>query len=772
MLIVRPTVADLESAHILYKIAIADAFKQEGLEDLVIEIEDEVAYKMTILKDSLMNPQSKYQFLVAKKDHLVVASISFGPCGKETTMCTEGALDHVGELGSLYVLPTYQSQGLGSDMISSMLLSIQSEGATQFCCDSGYSRAQKRWLNKFGTPYHIAKDFWGPGYDHYIWLVDIASQVKLGLEPGTQQRIDDILRATLKGDQTLRYHAHPGNLSFDRGICHENPKDMDHRLSIVTLNDKDLGILYLEEDETGPTGFFDWMPNPSGARMEGVLLKALPALFNLKMDLTMASAALEDNYQAIGFARGDYVRYCGTCDLENLESPEVSGTNPSQQSATYTIENAHQALKDLAPEVSKAIEVQIANLIGYATGETVSIERYYNLLQDSKYATAKPMFLLDWKQSDSDSSAAKEPLVLAYALFWCDLETRTAVLEPVACHGDYRRQGLAKVLLAQGLTELKQQGYQKVFVGTSQNNRASQALYTRVGFKQQEWLFTYKAVDFQALKQVDTIVFDLYGTLLDIHTDESNPSLWRRLAYAFAAKGAHYEPLALQNAYQELVSLAVAREQARYLVLTGEELPVEQVDIELLDVFKLLFQQKGITDQGTSDQGASSQAIDGRSLQEVATIFRLLSLDYVKPYPHAIELLELLKAKGLRVVLLSNAQSCFTKDELTATGLAGHFDSVYLSSDYQLCKPHKGYFEMMLEKEGLKAHQCLFIGNDHRTDIAGANSVGMPSLYMHTNCSAQTVPLTIPALWRVDSGSLASVLQLVSKLSGGNPVAQ
>lgn len=755
MLIVRPTVADLESAHKLYKIAIADAFKHEGLEDLVTEIEEEVAYKMTMIRDSLFNPQSKYRFLVAKQDDLVVASISFGPCGKETTTCTEGALDHVGELGSLYVLPTYQGHGLGSDMISSMLLCMQAEGATQFCCDSGYQRAQKRWLNKFGAPYHIAKDFWGPGYDHYIWLVDIASQVKLELEPASPWRMDESLQATLKSDKTLGYHAHPGNISFDRTVCHETPEEMATRLSILTLNGKDLGVLYLEEDETGPTGFFDWMPNPIGARMEGVLIRTMPALLGLKMNLTMASAALEDLYQDMGFQRGDYVRYCGTCDLETLEISEEFGKFQSaagQAPVKYAIVNAHTALTGLLPEDVEAINYQIANLIGYATGDPVSLERYQNLLEDPKYAAAKPLLVLDWQQADSEMT--KRPFVLAYALFWCDLETHTAVLEPVACHINHRRQGLTKQLLTHGLADLKAHGYQKVFVGTSQNNKASQALYASVGFIRQDWLYTYKAVDFSLLDAVDTIVFDLYGTLLDIHTDESDPSLWRRLAYAFAAKGAHYEPQALQKAYEEQVHLAIAREQARYLVLTGETITESQIDIDLLEVFKMLFVQKGI----------DSEAVDARGLQEVATIFRLLSLDYVKPYPHAIDLLKILKAKGLRIVLLSNAQACFTKDELMATGIEGYFDSVYLSSDYQLCKPHKGYFEMMLEKEGLQASQCLFIGNDHRTDIAGANTVGMPSLYMHTNCSAETVPGPIAALWRVDSGNLATVAQLTSHL--------
>ena len=43
------------------------------------------------------------------------------------------------------------------------------------------------------------------------------------------------------------------------------------------------------------------------------------------------------------------------------------------------------------------------------------------------------------------------------------------------------------------------------------------------------------------LTQTGACIFDLYGTLVDIHTDENQPSLWQRMAGFAASQGAHYE---------------------------------------------------------------------------------------------------------------------------------------------------------------------------------------------------------------------------------------
>ena len=44
-------------------------------------------------------------------------------------------------------------------------------------------------------------------------------------------------------------------------------------------------------------------------------------------------------------------------------------------------------------------------------------------------------------------------------------------------------------------------------------------------------------------------IFDLYGTLVDIHTDEDQPAAWAALARFYSYYGARYAPDELHAAY-------------------------------------------------------------------------------------------------------------------------------------------------------------------------------------------------------------------------------
>lgn len=48
-------------------------------------------------------------------------------------------------------------------------------------------------------------------------------------------------------------------------------------------------------------------------------------------------------------------------------------------------------------------------------------------------------------------------------------------------------------------------------------------------------------------------IFDLYGTLIDINTDEWNDDLWKKIGILYAYKGAHYTYDELNEEYDRLV---------------------------------------------------------------------------------------------------------------------------------------------------------------------------------------------------------------------------
>ncbi len=141
-------------------------------------------------------------------------------------------------------------------------------------------------------------------------------------------------------------------------------------------------------------------------------------------------------------------------------------------------------------------------------------------------------------------------------------------------------------------------------------------------------------------------------------------------------------------------------------------------DIPFEQVMDALFRKKGHLHRGTG--------------QNAAQLFRIASMEHLRLYPHVLEALAALRAKGFRLWLLSNAQRVFTAYELRYLGLGEQFDGIYLSSDLQLPQAGPGnFFAALLDEQKLDP-PAAWIGNDRETDIAGAVNAGLATLYLHT----------------------------------------
>lgn len=204
------------------------------------------------------------------------------------------------------------------------------------------------------------------------------------------------------------------------------------------------------------------------------------------------------------------------------------------------------------------------------------------------------------------------------------------------------------------------------------------------------------------------VLFDLYGTLVDIHTDEESEEVWKKMALFYGYYRAYYAPAELRAAFKSLI-----RE---------EQKKTEEIQIET--IFYQLFSRKEICP-------TESMALNA------CRIFRILTTEYIQLYPGTKELLESLRGQGRRLYLLTNAQRAFTGLELQLLGLDKYFEKICISSDYGVKKPNVRFFRELLEECGLRAEECLMIGNDEFCDIAGGQGAGLDTLYLHTNLSPQ-----------------------------------
>lgn len=216
----------------------------------------------------------------------------------------------------------------------------------------------------------------------------------------------------------------------------------------------------------------------------------------------------------------------------------------------------------------------------------------------------------------------------------------------------------------------------------------------------------------------DNYIFDLYGTLVDIRTNENKASLWKTAACYMTLQGASYSAVELRKRYRSLIAAKRLEQYEKHKPLFPALTP-EQIEVDLSQVFSLLYREKGVE--------ASPQM-----LTDYAVMFRAVSLTYIRLYEGAETLLKKLRRMGKGVYLLSNAQRLFTELELRSLGIYELFDDVMISSDIGFQKPSPIFYGAMLEKHGLDPKTAVMVGNDWQADAWGAHHCGLSSMYVHT----------------------------------------
>lgn len=244
-------------------------------------------------------------------------------------------------------------------------------------------------------------------------------------------------------------------------------------------------------------------------------------------------------------------------------------------------------------------------------------------------------------------------------------------------------------------------------------------------------------------------IFDLYGTLVDIRTNEGKNSLWKKMSNFYALYGAMYTPSQLKKAFYENIADQEKKVFAR-MKKTGLS-DKGHVEIQIDKVFLKMFTAKGVK----ADKSLAIHA---------GQMFRVMSMEFERLYDGVIEFLEALKKQGKKVYLLSNAQYIFTYYELQALGLLPYFDGVVISSEEGCKKPSREFYNVVLSRYGLKPSESIMIGNDQYADIQGAKNVGLDALYIHQDISPEYIEEQCPADYKVLDGDFRKVGKLLKIL--------
>ena len=234
---------------------------------------------------------------------------------------------------------------------------------------------------------------------------------------------------------------------------------------------------------------------------------------------------------------------------------------------------------------------------------------------------------------------------------------------------------------------------------------------------------------------IRAILFDLGNTLVGYYTSSEFPLVLRRcLRECASALGRTEDRDRDEDLFER--ALLLNREQSDYAV--------RPLSARLQELF-----------------GADA-ALDEASATTLSTAFLKPIFAMARPDPQAVPLLEALRRRGIRTAIVSNTPWGSPADawraELTRHGLLDKVDATVFCMDVGWRKPHRAPFDRALSLLEVAPADALFVGDDHRWDVVGAQNAGVrPVLLESVAPKPRRECLTIP--------NLADVIALVTEAS-------
>lgn len=200
--------------------------------------------------------------------------------------------------------------------------------------------------------------------------------------------------------------------------------------------------------------------------------------------------------------------------------------------------------------------------------------------------------------------------------------------------------------------------------------------------------------------RIRCVLFDLYGTLLDVRLNEDSPALWDGLAIAIRRCGGGVgSPMDVHARFRQILHDEASRRQEGFLM--------EPAFRRLLASF------------GAADNVASL----GRT-------FRQLSTEELTIRPYARPLFERLRQHFCAIGIVSNTEAVLTRFDLDRFPMLLSTDTIVLSSDVGVRKPDPRIFHIALDRLHAEAASAVVVGNSLSEDIEGALRAGLRAIYV------------------------------------------
>lgn len=205
------------------------------------------------------------------------------------------------------------------------------------------------------------------------------------------------------------------------------------------------------------------------------------------------------------------------------------------------------------------------------------------------------------------------------------------------------------------------------------------------------------------------VFFDLYGTLIDIRTDEYDPWVYSVLSQYLSYHSVNVEPEELKRAYFEGIKQQLSQSAETY------------PEVDIYRVFFDFMHRYG-------HKRYSRQAV-----LDTIMLFRSLTIRQFKVFAGMYDVLVSI-AKRYKIAIISDAQWSFSESEIIKLGLDRFFRYRILSSRYGFKKPDTRIFTLAMERLKVRPEESVYIGDNPPKDLIGAKKAGMKFILFRSGC--------------------------------------
>lgn len=215
------------------------------------------------------------------------------------------------------------------------------------------------------------------------------------------------------------------------------------------------------------------------------------------------------------------------------------------------------------------------------------------------------------------------------------------------------------------------------------------------------------------------IIFDINGTLTDIHTNEWHDDVYRVLSNLFSYQGILLDPAVVKDLYFQIMKEQRAAHGERHAEFNATAIFEQLVAQHATDFTRALPAEK-----------LRQLPLLLAETHRAATRFRL------QLYPGVEETIWQLKPH-YRLAIVSDGQTAYALPELHAVGMDTHFNPIIVSGDFGYRKPDERLFTSALTAMHMTPAEVLFVGNDMYRDVHGARKLGIKTVFFKSNQGTQ-----------------------------------